>query len=310
MHQTSGRWKLGLLLSLLTAILWGLLPIALKGLLQYMDSVTITWLRFLIAALLLGAFLKHKKQLPDLSLLSSKSIAILMVIAVIGLTANYITYMYGLSMITPESGQVVIQLAPLLLLLGGLFFFKESFSLRQWFGLGLFLTGLALFFNQRMDELLQAQGDYFNGVILIIIAAVLWAAYALAQKQLLKVYSSEAIMYFIYIAGIVIFLPGSTPQVISSLDAVGWALLLFCGLNTLVAYGAFAEALEHWEASRVSAVLAITPLLTLLFMQITNVFYPDYLEPEPINSLSMIGAVVLVIGSMMTAIANNKKKSS
>ncbi|HAU01998.1 MAG TPA: EamA family transporter, partial [Porticoccaceae bacterium] len=31
MSEISGRWKLGLLLALTTAILWGLLPIALKG---------------------------------------------------------------------------------------------------------------------------------------------------------------------------------------------------------------------------------------------------------------------------------------
>jgi len=50
MHEISGRWRLGLFLSLTTAILWGVLPIALKGLLQYMDVNTITWFRFLIAA--------------------------------------------------------------------------------------------------------------------------------------------------------------------------------------------------------------------------------------------------------------------
>jgi len=32
----------------------------------------------------------------------------------------------------------------------------------------------------------------------------------------------------------------------------------------LIAYGAFAEALEDWEASRVNAVLAERPLVTLL----------------------------------------------
>ena len=47
------------------------------------------------------------------------------------------------------------------------------------------------------------------------------------------------------------------------LDAIGLWLLAYCALNTLVAYGAFAEALAHWEASRVSTILATTPLLSL-----------------------------------------------
>ncbi len=307
MHQITGRWKYGLFLSLVTAILWGLLPIALKGLLVYMDSTTITWLRFLIAAVLLGIFLKVGKRLPTIKPLKPKPILILMIISVIGLTANYITYMLGLERTTPESAQVVIQLAPLMLLIGGLFIFKEQFSALQWTGLITFCVGLGLFFNQRVDEILSAKGEYFWGVMLIILAAILWAAYALAQKQLLKIYRSEQIMYIIYLSGIVIFLPGSTLTTLLDLDLIGWLLLGFCGLNTLVAYGAFAEALEHWEASRVSAVLAITPLLTLIFMQITEYFYPSYIQAEPLNMLSVVGAVILVVGSMITAVAKKRQ---
>ncbi|MEY3256869.1 MAG: hypothetical protein RLZZ29_2004, partial [Cyanobacteriota bacterium] len=36
-HQTSGHWRLGLTLSLLTAFLWGVLPVALKMTLQVLD---------------------------------------------------------------------------------------------------------------------------------------------------------------------------------------------------------------------------------------------------------------------------------
>jgi hypothetical protein len=45
MHITSGRWVFGLLLALLTALLWGILPIKLKQVLQVMDPITVTWYR-------------------------------------------------------------------------------------------------------------------------------------------------------------------------------------------------------------------------------------------------------------------------
>ena len=48
-HQTTGRWLLGLSLALITAFFWGLLPILLKGLLANTDPYTITWYRFLVA---------------------------------------------------------------------------------------------------------------------------------------------------------------------------------------------------------------------------------------------------------------------
>ncbi len=306
MHTTSGRWQFGLFLSLVTAVLWGLLPIALKGLLKYTDAVTITWLRFVIATLVLGGFLYWKNRLPDLRKMKSKSLLLLAVVVIAGLLGNYIMYMFGLELTTPGGAQVMIQSAPMLLLIGGLILFKESFSTKQWLGLITFCIGLALFFNQRFDEFITADSEYSWGIFLVFIAGVLWAAYALAQKQMLKHYPSEEIMIMVYVMGAIAFLPGSEPTVVMELDTLGWALLIFCGANTLVAYGAFAEALDHWEASRVSATLAITPLLTLLFMQITNWLFPSYIEPEPLNTLSIAGALLVVVGSGITALSKKK----
>ena len=42
----------------------------------------------------------------------------------------------------------------------------------------------------------------------------------------------------------------------------------FCGLNTLVGYGALAEAMARWQAGAVSALITLTPLFTLLFFLI------------------------------------------
>ena len=68
-------------------------------------------------------------------------------------------------------------------------------------------------------------------------------------------------------------------------------VLLACCLNTLVAYGAFAEALAHWEASRVSATLSITPLVTFVAVALAAVWWPDHVQPEQINWLAYGGAV-------------------
>ena len=308
MHEISGRWRLGLFLSLTTAILWGILPIALKGLLQYMDVNTITWYRFLIAAVFLGGYLVVTKRLPSLSSLKNKRIMALMALTIGGLLANYIMYMMGLELTSPESTQVMIQIAPMLLLIGGVCVFKESFNAKQKVGLLTFFLGLLLFFNQRFEQLLNFNGDYAIGLFFIILAAILWAIYALAQKQLLKHFASEEIMILIYLSGTLMFLPSSAPSLVLELDTIGWLLLIFCGANTLVAYGAFAEALEHWEASRVSATLAITPLLTLMFMQLTNYILPEAIVVEPLNTLSIVGAVILVIGSSVTALSKSRSK--
>lgn len=107
--------------------------------------------------------------------------------------------------------------------------------------------------------------------------------------------------------------PAADPWV-SPLEALqlsplqGW-LLLACCLNTLVAYGAFAEALAHWEASRVSATLAITPLVTFASVAVAASLWPDHVHPEQINGLAYGGAVLVVLGSALTALAPSLVRS-
>jgi drug/metabolite transporter (DMT)-like permease len=83
-------------------------------------------------------------------------------------------------------------------------------------------------------------------------------------------------------------------------------MLLFCGLNTLMAYGAFAEALDHWEASRVSAVIALTPLVTLISVWAVSLLTPTLIAPEHLTLLGLLGAILVVAGSVAIAIGKNK----
>ncbi|MCC5851684.1 MAG: DMT family transporter [Alkalimonas sp.] len=302
MHQVSGRALLGFGLALTTATLWGVLPIVLKVLLDFLTASTLTGVRFLVAALLVGLWLQAQGQWPRLSLLSRQGI-LLLLIAIAGLLANYLMYMTGLNYLTAETGQLLIQLAPFLMMLGGVWLFKERLQLWQKIGALVLLMGLLLFFNERLLSLFTSVSEESWGLLLIIGAAVTWAAYALAQKQLLVHYSSQQIMVLIYCAGALVFMPLSDLQPLWHLSLWHWLFLLFCCLNTVVAYGAFAEALHHWEAYKVSAVLAITPLVTILVAKGLHALQPDWLSPEPLNGWAILGACLVVMGSMITALS-------
>jgi drug/metabolite transporter (DMT)-like permease len=188
------------------------------------------------------------------------------------------------------------------LLISSLFVFRERFSLGQGVGLLVLLIGFVLFFNQRLHELLTSLTAYTTGVLIVLLAAFVWAFYGLAQKQLLTVWNSLQVMMVIYLACAVLITPWAHPLQVLELNALqGW-LLFACCLNTLVAYGAFAEALAHWEASRVSAALAITPLVTFASVALAATWWPDHVQPEQINLLAYGGAVLVVLGSALTAL--------
>ena len=77
-------------------------------------------------------------------------------------------------------------------------------------------------------------------------------------------------------------------------------LALSC-LNTLVAYGALAEALKHSGAARVGAALAVVPLMTLMVTWLSNRVSPGFFEPDTLNAATIAGAVVVTVGSALSA---------
>jgi drug/metabolite transporter (DMT)-like permease len=302
MHKTSGRWKLGFALALLTATLWGVLPIALKIALKTVDPYTVTWYRFASSALLLGVALRINGSLPAVGKFD-RSTWILLAIAFVGLTGNYVLYIVALVHTSPTITQTVAQLGPMILLFGGLVIFKEKFSGVQWLGFAVLMAGLVLFFNDRLLELSHVTGDLGIGVLFLTVAAFIWAAYGLAQKRLLKTLGPQQILLILYIGAAFVLIPATAPGSIRQASALQLSMLAFCCLNTLIAYGAFAEGLKHWEVSRFGAVLATAPLFTVAGMWIIGRFAPNLVAAERLNALSMLGTLLVVLGSVTCAIA-------
>ncbi|MBI1861363.1 MAG: DMT family transporter [Deltaproteobacteria bacterium] len=298
---TSGRWKLGFLLALLTMVQWSFLPLFLKILAQEMNALTICWYRFIIASVPLIIYLRTLARLPSPTKLWNHRLLILG--ATVPLIANYILYLQGLHLTSPSNGQVIVQLGPLFLGFGGLVFFGERYNAKQWLGVALITGGLALFFRDQLTILFAQSGDYVLGSFLIVLAAITWAIYALCQKRLLAAFSSPETMLVLYLIGIVITAPWVQFSSLSRISPLGLTMLILAGLNTLLAYGAFAESLAHWDASRISAVLALSPITTLLFNHLGNLLFPHFVAAESFTLQGIVGALIVVAGSMLTALS-------
>ncbi|YAF96542.1 MAG: DMT family transporter [Nodularia sp. CChRGM 3473] len=301
LHQSSGRWRLGLALSLLTVFLWGILPIALTVTLQTLNVYTIIWFRFLVSFALLAIYLGVRGKLPKSEQLRSTSWKLL-AIATLFLGFNYFLFMQGLALTSPANAEVLIQLSTLLLGLGGLAIFQERYTLHQWLGVSILTSGYIVFFREQLTNLITVQSTYIFGSALIALAAAAWAIYALSQKQLLQSLSSANIMLIIYGGCALLFTPFAKPETIFTLNSFQLLSLLFCALNTLIAYGAFAESLEHWEASRVSAVLALAPIITLISVELVSVITPSLIPAEHLTIISILGACLVVAGSVAIAL--------
>ena len=301
MHSPTQNHVAGFSLSLVAAMLWGFLPVAIKELLAGMDATTIIWYRFLVASVVLFSWLAYKNKLPPLMRVDSRT-RWFMFIAALCLCSNYFLFSYSLNFVNGETSEAVIQLTTLFLILGGVVIYKEPFVGIQKFGTLLIVTGLLLFFNDRLLALVRFDNEETFGVVVVIVAAITWTAYALLQKKLLASFSSVQILFLIYVVSILVLLPFIKPGSLLQLTQLQLWLLVFCCINTLIAYGCFAEAMNLWDASKVSATLALAPLFTIGSLKLVVFFNPHYEFSDRLGFLALGGALLLVIGSVLTAL--------
>jgi len=106
----------------------------------------------------------------------------------------------------------------------------------------------------------------------------------------------------ICVSGALLLLVPSKPEQAAGLSNYQLFLLAFCMLNTVFGYGCFAAALKHWQATRVSATLAIVPIFTIALMKLGHMLFPAIVETENLNPLSLIGALSVVAGAMVCAL--------
>ncbi len=296
----SGQSLLGLWLAITAIAFWGLLPVVSKGVLDKVDAYTLNFYRFVAATLILSLYLVLKKG-PVISVQLRAKDLVLLLFAVVGLLANHIMFMDALQHIPAGTSQIIIQLGPIALVVLSVLLLGESFSRIQWMGTLLFITGLILFFNNRLPEIIDASSDYAFGILYMTGAALIWIFYGLGQKLLSGRISPVFLLLCCYSLGMLVLFPVAELNIVWQLNQVQLWLLLASCFTSLIAYVCFGESITRWEASKSSALLAFIPLATLCYENLFSLLLPDYIFAETLNWLSLVGAVLVVIGCLIVA---------
>lgn len=290
---------LGFLFTLTAIMMWGMLPIALQQVLKVMNAETIVWYRFISAMIGLFLILLFSKKLPKLNRFTRRH-AYLLLLGVFGLACNFYLFNLALNYIPPAASQVISPFSSLIMAFIGVYLFKETFGIHQKVGFVVVLIGLGLFFNDRFDDLAQ-MNEYAWGMVCAVSASLIWIGYSIAQKMMLDRFNSQQILLFIYCGCSVVFTPVADFSQTENLTMWTWICLIFCCLNTIIAYGSYGEALNRWEVTKVSVMMPLIPICTILFSQLAFFIAPDHFPEPNFNHITHLGAVVVVCGAMLSA---------
>ena len=298
--------RLGLFMAGTCAVLWGFLAIVMKVVSKEIDSMTIVWFRFTLAFGLLGTILALRNP-RRLALLRKPPL--LGLVCAVALCGNYLGYMFGLELTTPSFAQILIQLAPLLLAAIGVVFFKERLNTAQAIGALVTVAGFALFYYDKYESGVVEAESLQRGVALLVFASVSWAAYAALQKLVVsRGVAPQDLNLLLYAVPCLLLFVGADFALLASMDARLWGLMIFLGVNTLLAYGALGEALKRLPAYQVSLIITLNPLITLgamAFLRTTDVTW------VPVDEVTWIGytASLLVVLGIVQVLRKNRPES-
>jgi drug/metabolite transporter (DMT)-like permease len=294
----------GIFYSVLAGIMWSVLSIALKVSLHGFSSESIVWIRFIVAFIFLLAILIYLKR-PLFKLFRRPPLHLIIASAALGL--NYYGFMKGVELTTPAIAQVFIQLGPVLFALAGIVLFREKIQGLQILGFSIALLGLGLFYWENFQEMSNPK-SFTVGVIWTVVAAIAWAVYAVYQKRLANAHSTNQLNLFIYAFCAVIFMPFINVHEFSGISFPMWMLVIFLGLNTLIAYGAIALAFKHLEANKVSVIVTLNPVVTFIIMYFLEVFNVQWIKPEHFSIATIVGASLALAGAIIVILFSKKRE--
>ena len=291
--KKASEHSIGLAMAATAALLWAEVPIILKYLMGECRIETIIWFRFMSSFLALALFYLVRAP-QNLSIL--KRPPVIGLVAGITLAYNYFAYTLGVHLTTPGNAQIIVQFAPLLLAVVGVTYFKETLHGRQKLGLALALAGFAIFYRDQITHLLIGWDIHLRGDLSLLSAALAWVTFAICQKVLLRTWTPQQTNLLIYATAAAAFTPLAHFSDFTGMTPTGWLLLIFLGANTLVAYGALAEAFNRIPAHNISVIITLNPLITLASAAALSYLDLKWLSRESITGWGYMGAVIMIMG--------------
>lgn len=289
--MSENKHKAGHLLALLTILIWGTTFISTKVLLIDFTPVEILLFRFLIGYAVL--FLIYPRVMRSSSI---REELLFMAAGLCGVTLYFLIENIALVFTLASNAGVIVSIAPFFTAVLAHFFLKdEPLSRRFVVGFGIALTGIEIIaFNGRYSLQLNPLGD-----LLAFVAPAVWAIYSVLMRKIGDLhYHTIGATRKVFFYGLLFMLPALflfefrfDMERLTDLNNLSNLLFLGVGASALC-FVTWNRAVSLLGAVKTSVYIYLVPVITLLASAL--------LLHEPITWITMLGAVLTLLGSIIS----------
>jgi drug/metabolite transporter (DMT)-like permease len=270
----------------LTLLLWASAFVGIRYAVAYYPPGSLALLRFLIASVILGAYLYSREATAGRTKATVRDWASFLALGASGIFAYHIALNYGERTVSAGAASLLVNTTPLFTVLLAVLFLGERLSKQGALGMGVAFAGAA------MVSLGTGQGLTLDrGALLVLLAAVVQAAYFTLQKPLLRRFDALSLTTRAVWCGcflLLLFLP----ELVSTLRKAPLAatlVVVFLGVGpSATAYLSWAVIVSRMSVSRAVGYLYLVPALALVL--------GFFVLGEAPTLLSLVGGAITVAG--------------
>lgn len=262
MHSKSVPWQAYAALALSTGLVGSYVGLS-KLLVAIFPVFLLAWLRFGIAALMMGAWLKPG---PTEAPLDGRTRRLLFLESFIGNFLFSICLLFGLRHSSAIVAGVILAGIPAAVALLSWGVLREKVSRRVLLGILLGVAGIALVALSRSDQTSDSDSSAL-GAALLLAAVFCEAAYVVIGKQLTAQISARRISALINLWGLALVTPLGLWQALSfdfgQVGAASWGLLVFyAAAASMVSVWLWMTGLRYVPAAKAGVFMVFLPVAT------------------------------------------------
>lgn len=210
---------------------------------------------------------------------------------------------YGIKLTgSPTISALVISTTPVVAVIAGFLFFKESVTRLNIIGIAICLGGLLLVTHSG-----GSTGRFFIlGILVLLIAVFAEVGHASCTKSLTSGYAPSVVVMYQFLIGTVYFIPFFLTRGLETYDGAlyfSWAvwrpILALSVLCSSLAFSLMAFSIQHLGVGKSSIFLAMIPVATAVWALI--------LGDESLHGLQWVGLGVSCMGLILTQFGERKK---
>lgn len=248
-------------------VLWAVNVIAAKVALREFSVFTLTELRMSLSSVLLLPFFFRQPWQEELKLLR-ENFRTLLLLGLSGVAFNQILFVAAVKNTTVAHAAIIVAMTPVFVLIVARWSGLERFTLLKTVGLATCLAGVAALTMVRGAEA-DGSGPTLWGDFCAAAGSFAFAIFAVLAKKLTNRISPVGMTLSVFSVGAAIIFPIAAVELwrgsAASISTTGWGALAYMAVfSSVIAYVIFFWAMRRLEATRVTVLSYLQPVIVVL----------------------------------------------